>query len=94
MYFQKENLAGNHYNWNEESDKQVFTGSPSRRLFDRLNGEQVLFIINLYGLLSDKFTIDKGRMIEQKIMNELPVEIKSEVSVFNWLIASSKPEND
>ena len=94
MYFQKENLASHHYNWNEMPDKQVFIGSPSRRRFDRLNGEQVLFMINLYGLLSDKFTIEEGRKIEQTIINELPMEIKSEVSVFNWLIASSKPEND
>ena len=94
MYFQKENLANQHYNWNEPSDKQVYTGAPSRRSFDRKNGEQVLFIINLYGLLSDKFTIEEGRKIESKIMNELPFEVKSEVSVFNWLLTSSKSEND
>ncbi len=85
MAFLKEDLANHHYTWSEQSQKPVFTGSPSRRLFDRFNGEQVLFIINLYGSMANKFTIEEGQRIEEMILNELPMEAKSEMSVFNWL---------
>jgi hypothetical protein len=82
MPFLKEDLIGEHYNWNQSS---AFNGAPSRRLFDRFNGNQVLFIINFYGSLSGQFTIQEGRKMEDLILNHLPMEAKSEVSVFNWL---------
>jgi hypothetical protein len=85
MPFLKEDLANQHYNWSGEKNKINFTGQPSRRLFDRFNGEQVLFIINFYGSLADQFTIDEGRIIEDRILNQLPMNAKSEISVFNWL---------
>jgi hypothetical protein len=84
MLFQKQNLAGTHYEWNGDSVK-LFSGQPSRRLFDRFSGEQVLFIINFYGSLSDRFTLEEGRIIEHQIAHNMPDEIKSEISVFNWL---------
>jgi hypothetical protein len=46
MYFKKEDLAGTHYTWSANDKKQVFTGRPSRKSFDRFNGDQVLFLIN------------------------------------------------
>ena len=82
MLFLKEDLVGNHYDW---SIGPAFTGPPSRRTFDRLNGNQVLFIINSYGSLPERFTVQEGRRIEDLILNQLPPDAKSEVSVFNWL---------
>ena len=84
MHFQKQDLSEHHYNWSEP-DKNPFTGQPTRRLFDRHNGDQVLFIINFVGALSDDFSIDKGRALEKRIVDELPLDMKSELSVFNWL---------
>ena len=84
MHFQKQDLEGTHYNWIENED-HLFTGQPSRRSFDRYNGNQVLFLINFYGSLSDRFTLREGKTIEQKIQQELPLEAKSEITVFNWL---------
>jgi hypothetical protein len=41
MLFVKEHLsAGNNYNW---TDEFIFDGTPSRRLFDRQNGNQLTF---------------------------------------------------
>jgi hypothetical protein len=85
MAFLKENLSNQHYTWSEGNQKPVFTGSPSRRLFDRFNGEQVLFMINLYGSVENEFSTEEGQRIEAMILNELPMEAKSEMSVFNWL---------
>ena len=90
MYFGRQDLEGTQYCWTEDA-KDIFTGPPSRRVFDRRNGNQVLFLINLYGLLLDEFTILKGKSIEKKIQDDLPESVKSEVSVFNWLRYTSFP---
>ena len=84
MHFQKQDLEFNDYEWADDK-KDVFTGQPSRRAFDRHNGNQVLFLINFFGALSDRFTLHEGRIIEQKINHHLPFDLKSEISVFNWI---------
>ena len=88
MHFQKQDLEGTFYNWVEEG-RNIFSGQPSRRTFDSSNGAQVLFMINFYGSLSERFTLSEGRQLEQKILNELPADAKSELSVFNWLRKNS-----
>jgi len=85
MHFQKEDLAGDHYNWTNTEKQNVFLGQPSRRLFDRNNGEQVLFLINFLSSLSDRFTLEEARRIESVIASRLPLEAKSEISVLNWI---------
>jgi hypothetical protein len=82
MRFLKEHLHARNYSWIYPS---IFTGNPSRRLFNRHNGNQLLFIINLYASLTEEFTINKGLKIEDKLMNQLPIEAKSEISVLKWL---------
>ena len=83
MLFQKEHLsADNNYSW---TDEFVFDGTPSRRLFDRRNGHQLLFIINLYASETKNFSENHVRRIEDKLMNHMPEEIKSEISVLKWL---------
>ncbi|NOT51087.1 MAG: hypothetical protein HOP10_07395 [Chitinophagaceae bacterium] len=83
MHFHKEDLSCTHYY--PYDAKQLFTGQPTRRLFDRFNGSQVLFLINFYGSLADRFTLKEGQAIEKQIATLLPVEAKSEISVFNWI---------
>ncbi len=85
MHFQKQDMEGKSYRWNENAGETVFSGQPSRRLFDRFNGDQVIFIINFFGSLSDRFTLQEGKMIEYAILHHLPLEAKSELSVFNWI---------
>lgn len=82
MLFRKEYLQGNMYHW---ADEPTFAGDPSRRLFNRLNGNQMLFIINYYASLINGFTINNGLQIEDMLVNQLPVEAKSEISVVKWL---------
>lgn len=83
MLLSREHLnRENNYNWTGEF---IFDGTPSRRLFDRQNGNQLLFIINLYASQSNDFSEDHVKKIEDLLVNKLPLEIKSEISVFNWL---------
>lgn len=84
MHFQKQDLEGTHYDWMEEGFS-LYSGQPSRRKFDRFNGNQVLFLINFYGSLAERFTISEGKNIEKRIHRDLPVEATSEISVFNWI---------
>jgi hypothetical protein len=84
MLFSKDQLTGV-YNWSSQTDAPVFEGQPSRRLFDRWNGDQVLFIINLLLANSGSFSIDEGKKIEKLIINKLPFDPCSELTVFNWL---------
>ena len=78
-------MQSNHYSWSDNPEALLFKGQPTRRSFDRFNGDQVLFIINYYGSLLDVFTPQVGRRIEYEISNQLPLEAKSEISVFNWI---------
>ncbi|HVZ57191.1 MAG TPA: hypothetical protein VG870_11075 [Chitinophagaceae bacterium] len=84
MYFQRKDLEGTHYTW-DEGKNHLFTGSPSRRTFDRLHGNQVLFLINCFGAQVENFTLEEGKRIETRIQHDLPASAKSELSVFNWV---------
>jgi hypothetical protein len=84
MHFSREHLTGN-YKWTVEAGDSLLTGSPTRRLFDRWNGVQVLFIINCLAASSNSFSIEEGRKIESLINDYLPLESRSEKSVYSWL---------
>lgn len=85
MIFKKYDMAGTHYNWELETKETPFTGQPSRRLFDRFNGNQVLFLINFLASLTERFDLQSGLYIERMIKDELPLAHKSELSVFHWI---------
>ena len=85
MLFQKQDIEQEIYQWRSEEDKQLYLGQPSRRAFNRFNGDQVLFLINFYGSLTEHFTLQEGKKIEHKLLHLLPTEVKSEISVFNWI---------
>jgi hypothetical protein len=85
MLFLKEHLLSDHYNWINNVNHSIHTSDPDRRFFDRLNGNQVLFIINYFGKSLGKLTLLDGQKIEELIGTQLPQDTKSELSVFNWL---------
>jgi hypothetical protein len=86
MEFLKEHLNTANYDW---TDEVTFTGNPTRRLYNRHNGNQLLFIINHYAASTDVFTLSNAVEIENMLMNQLPVESKSEISVLKWLKETS-----
>ena len=85
MLFQKHDMEQEIYEWDSSEVKQKYMGQPSRRAFNRFNGDQVLFLINFYGSLDEHFTLQEGKKIEHKLLHLLPSEFKSEISVFNWI---------
>lgn len=85
MLFLREHLHNAYYNWTIGLNHSLQNNEPDRRIFDRSNGYQVLFIINCFGKSLGRLTVKDGREIEDLILTQLPLEIKSELSVFNWL---------
>ncbi len=84
MLLTKEHLSGK-YEWAKDYKSLLFSGSPTRRLFDRWNGFQVLFIINCIAQALENFSIEDGRAVEKLIINSLPLNIQSELTVISWL---------
>ena len=85
MDLNKLGLAGSQYHWPAEQERTIFSGDPSRRTFDKYNGEQVLFLINYFGSMMENFTVEEARRLEQMIIRQLPLEPMSEISVVNWI---------
>jgi hypothetical protein len=85
MKFLKEHLQNNHYSWENNAIHSLHAIEPDRRVFDRQNGNQVLFLINFFGKSLGRLTLRDGHKIEDLITTELPEQLKSELSVFNWL---------
>lgn len=90
MIFNKGDMCFIHYRWEREEKPvgDVFCGEPSRRIFDPFNGDQVLFLINFYASIAGAFSLKDARTLERKIAHQLPPGLKSERSVFNWIIQS------
>ena len=84
MFFLKENLLANDYDWSN-SDNNQLSVEATRKRFDRFNGPCMLHILDLYDRLIDKLTIAQAQKIEQLIQTELPLEVKSEITVLQWL---------
>lgn len=82
--FTKDNLTLE-YKWPETPLNSLFTGLPSRRIFDRFNGFQVLFIINAIAALSEAFAKEAVPVIENTLNNHFIDDANSELSVFNML---------
>lgn len=72
------------YEWPDQPHA-LYTGLPSRRLFDQGNGMQLLFIINCIYDSIGLTSLQAGKRLEELIYTQLPVGMKSELSVFNWL---------
>jgi hypothetical protein len=85
MLFLKEHLINDHYDWSIETKHRAVANPPDRRLFNRSNGNQILYLINFFGHSVGSLSVDDGQRIESLIIQELPTELKSEISVFNWL---------
>ncbi len=83
--FVKENLLKNDYVWHNDDKMNLLSDGPTRKRFDRFSGDCMLHIINLFDYSIDKLTIPQAQKIEFLIQKELPLELKSEISVLHWL---------
>lgn len=85
MVFKREHLLITHYNWTKNVNGSTYAGTPGRRMFDRHDGNQLLFLINFFGESIGNLTLQDGHKIEELINNQLPSGVRSELAVFNWL---------
>lgn len=86
MQYLKRDMEFTHYRWIEgDESASIFTGEPSRRIFDPFNGRQVLFLINYFQSVTGKYSVEAARLLECRIAYKLPLDQQSERSVFNWL---------
>lgn len=85
MTFIKEHLLSNNYKWSNDDRSVMLANGPTRKSFDRFNGDSLLHMINLFDRFIAKLTVPQGQKIEHLIQENLPPEAKSELSVFNWL---------
>lgn len=83
MLFIKEDMLAVNYHWNP--NHRPADDLPSRGIFDPSNGNQVLFLINAYADLLESFTLKQAHALENTIAHQLPMHLKSERSVFNWI---------
>jgi hypothetical protein len=90
MQFQKEDMIGEFYQWEGDKTPDAVDRAPNRRAFDRFNGHHVLYIINYYVTLTNKFSKEYCQVLERKISQDLPIDLRSELSVFNWINISSE----
>ena len=85
MFFLKENLLADDYDWSNDYHHNQLSDEATRKRFDRFNGYDILHIIDLFDRSVEKLTIEQAQRIEQLIQTELPLEIKSEITVLQWL---------
>jgi hypothetical protein len=83
MFFLKEHLIGKTYEW-PENKSAVVRSTPGMQLFDRLNGDHLLYMINFFCTSIGAFSISEGQKIEN-LISKLPFEVDNEIGVFNWL---------
>lgn len=90
MPFVKQDMSCMHYSWETEDNpgNVVFSGEPSRRIFDPSNGYQVLFMINCYASVNGQLSLDDAHLLENRIAQKLPLGLMSERSVFKWIMES------
>lgn len=84
MIILKEHLKGE-YGWKPENLWPAYKGEATRRLFNRWDGVQVLFIINVFVQQNFTATIQDGLKAEELLLEKLPLGHKSELSVLQWL---------
>lgn len=88
MIFLKEHLSGT-YEWPSENERILLDTVPSRRLFNRWNGYQTLFVINLFLMQAGLALEHYGKKAENILLAKLPLDDMSEKKVLAWLNAQS-----
>lgn len=84
MIFLKEHLAGS-YEWPIEREGLRFDNIATRRLFNRWNGYQTLFVINVFLMQAGLVPEQYGKKAEEMLLTKLPLNAMSEKKVVAWL---------
>ncbi|HXL56027.1 MAG TPA: hypothetical protein VN958_07210 [Chitinophagaceae bacterium] len=84
-FYLKKHMIFHDYNWTQYSnDDPYVSGVPDNTLFDKNEGYQVLYMINIFGKTFQQMTINVGKKIEIMIRG-LPPYVKRQTDVLDWL---------
>lgn len=85
-FFHKSDLNFSDYKWKTlPSDDPFINAPPETAVFDRKNGNEVLYMINKYCELYKEKTLECGQEIEYMIRNTLPIKMRNHKEVRLWI---------
>lgn len=86
ILFSKRNLFYKDYNWTTylNTDPRVH-GKPDGTLFNRSEGNEVVYLINKLMVLWDYRFSNTGNKMEKLIHDSLPSDVKSQEEVKDWV---------
>lgn len=83
--YNRSDLLFDDYEWTEPLSHVKLQGTPDRNLFMRYEGYEILYMINYAcETMNAVSKADAGR-IETLLHEKLPIDIRSQNSVFQWL---------
>jgi len=83
--YSRSDLLFNDYEWNEPHTHVKFQGEPDRNMFMRYEGNAMLYMINYACDIMNCRTKTEAGRIEILLHEKLPLEVRSQASVFHWL---------
>ena len=86
ILFSKRNLHYADYKWSNylQHDPHV-NGKPDDTVFDKAEGNEVVYMINKLMIMWDYRFSNTGNKMEKLIHDKMPVEIAKQQDVQNWL---------
>ena len=86
IFFTKRNLTLHDYRWTElPKDNSKISGKPDLTLFDRLEGNEVVYLINNLMILWNYRFSNTGNKMERLIREKMPPEILTQEAAKNWI---------
>ena len=90
-FYNQSDLVYQDYNWTAYSDGDPkVMGRPDNTLFNRIEGNEVLYFINKMAQIHSLTLKSDGEKMELMIHNHLPEEMKSQDNVKNWVMKNWK----
>ena len=86
ILFSRRNLHYSDYKWSvyPHNDPRVY-GKPDGTLFDRAEGNEVVYLINRLMILWDYRFANTGNKIEKLIHDKLPADVLLQEDVQKWV---------
>ena len=86
QYYSKEDLLFKDYGWDiTQPDSYKLKGPADRNGFINSQGNEVLYLINLFAEISGNTTKEDCSKMEQLLYHHCPIGKLSQVTVFRWM---------
>ncbi|MEP6847074.1 MAG: hypothetical protein ABI861_13770 [Panacibacter sp.] len=83
--YKRSDLLFDDYEWTEPLTHVKLQGAPDRNLFMRYEGNEILYMINYACEAMNYTSRADAERIEALLHDKLPIDIRSQSSVFQWL---------